>query len=154
MNTEPLLATESGRVRVLSLWEPYASLVADGLKPIETRTRPTNIRGLVAIHSTLAAAPPKDYEDVARRLVARGIDPAPYIERKAGGQILALVNLVACRPMTEEDETLALVARTTDDGRARWAWFVENARRVEPVAFSGGQGWRWVPQNRLRVVPQ
>jgi activating signal cointegrator 1 len=40
---------------VLTVHEPYAWLIAHGLKTIETRSRRTNVRGRIAIHA--AAAP-------------------------------------------------------------------------------------------------
>ena len=39
-------------MKVISLWQPWASLIVHGLKSIETRGYPTNVRGRVAIHAT------------------------------------------------------------------------------------------------------
>lgn len=39
-------------MRTISLWQPWASLVVHGLKKIETRGYPTNVRGRIAIHAT------------------------------------------------------------------------------------------------------
>lgn len=38
-------------IKALSLWQPWASLMAVGAKKIETRSWPTGYRGLVAIHA-------------------------------------------------------------------------------------------------------
>jgi activating signal cointegrator 1 len=38
----------------LSLWQPYATLIAIGAKTIETRSWGTTFRGLLAIHATKA----------------------------------------------------------------------------------------------------
>lgn len=40
-------------MKALSLWQPFASLVALGAKPIETRGWATSFRGPLAIHATL-----------------------------------------------------------------------------------------------------
>lgn len=39
------------RLRAISLWQPWASLMAIGAKHIETRHWPTDYRGYVAIHA-------------------------------------------------------------------------------------------------------
>jgi activating signal cointegrator 1 len=39
-------------MKALSLWQPWASLIADGTKKIETRSWPLNHRGPLAIHAT------------------------------------------------------------------------------------------------------
>ena len=46
-------------MRVLSLWQPFASLCVYGLKSVETRNRPTLIRGRIGILAT--ATEPKEY---------------------------------------------------------------------------------------------
>ena len=39
-------------MKALSLWQPWASLMAEGAKKIETRSWQTNYRGLVAVHAS------------------------------------------------------------------------------------------------------
>lgn len=43
--------TISGEVRALSLWQPWASLIAFGEKRIETRSWTTKYRGPIAVHA-------------------------------------------------------------------------------------------------------
>ena len=47
-------------MRVVSIKEPYASLIKDGIKTVETRTWKTNYRGEIYIHSCVAKEPIKD----------------------------------------------------------------------------------------------
>jgi len=42
----------SEEIRVLAVRQPWASLIVEGLKTIEVRSSPTNIRGRVAIYGT------------------------------------------------------------------------------------------------------
>lgn len=42
----------SGILKVLSIKQPWAQLIAEGLKDIENRTWKTNYRGKILIHST------------------------------------------------------------------------------------------------------
>lgn len=143
----------AGRIRAISLWQPYASLVADGIKTIETRLRSTNVRGSILICATKRVAPPAAQEDVARRLRDRGIDPARYdVARLPRGVMLATANLRTCTPMTVVDEPDAVVGWLAEDGVQRFAWRLTDVVRVQPVAFTGGQGWRWCPGGLVRAA--
>ena len=48
-------------MKVLSLIEPYATLIKNGVKTIETRSWKTNYRGKLYIHAS-ATKIPKEYE--------------------------------------------------------------------------------------------
>jgi hypothetical protein len=54
-------------VRALSLWQPWATLLAAGVKRVETRDWLTNHVGALAIHAT--ASVPQPYRDDAEALV-------------------------------------------------------------------------------------
>ena len=43
---------KDNEIRVLAVRQPWASLIVEGLKTIEVRSRPTNIRERVAIYAT------------------------------------------------------------------------------------------------------
>jgi hypothetical protein len=140
----PLDVDPANAVRAIGLWQPFASLVADGWKSIETRLRRTHIRGRVVICATKGIAPPALYAETLRRVAARGIDPAPYAaDRVLRGHALAIAELVDSRPMTDEDEPLAFVPRVDAVmGGVRWAWcLAPKPERVRPVAVKCAQGW-------------
>ncbi len=40
-------------MKALTIWQPWASLIACGVKKYETRSWPTKYRGPIAIHSAL-----------------------------------------------------------------------------------------------------
>ena len=136
------------RLRALALWQPYASLVADGLKPIETRLWSTGVRGRFVVCATKQLAPRGDYARVLGLLEARGIDPAPYrAEVVSRGCALGVASLLDCRPMTPEDEPGAWVSTLAEDGRRRFAWVLapKPYRLDAPRAVRGFQGWFRVP---------
>lgn len=110
-------------MRTISLWQPYAQLVAIGAKQVETRHWKTDRRGPLAIHA--AKRPPEWSEDEDTRraidnvLQAAGylsskdyrgsrIDPNP-ISREANrvelprGCVVATCELVDCVEMQETD---------------------------------------------------
>lgn len=137
-------------IPALSLWQPFASLVVDGVKPIETRLSATAFRGRFVICATKKLAPKRFYSDVLRRLAEAGEDPEAYGPKNVQrGVILGIVELVECRPMTEADEPKAWVSRLTDEGDLRWAWVLSpNVVRLKPAPVKGGQFWFRVPASR------
>jgi hypothetical protein len=130
-------------MRALSLWQPYASLCAWGLKPFETRRSATNVRGPFVLCATQKIAPPAMYDDVLRRLEACGYDPGPFMrDRVARGVALAICNLRDSRPMVDEDEPKAWVKRLTDEGEPRYVWELrDKPTRLREVKVTGGQRW-------------
>lgn len=61
----------SDEIRVLAVRQPWASLIVEGLKTIEVRSRPTNIRGKVAIYASTKKPTFNDLSYVHEKL---GID--------------------------------------------------------------------------------
>ena len=120
-------------VRVISLHEPYASLVVDGVKTIETRTWPWPYDpSWLVIH----AAKKVDREACQRLDLPHGI----YM----GGALLGLVWVAGpSRPLLPEDEKAACFYAPD-----RFAWPLEHARRfVAPVLFRGPQKFSSVACN-------
>jgi ASCH domain-containing protein len=76
-------------LKVLSLRQPWASLVVHGIKDVENRTWPTRYRGLVLIHASLRADE-ISADDLERRFGAR----LP-IELPLGG-IVGITEIVDC----------------------------------------------------------
>ena len=131
-------------MKALSLWQPWASLMAAGGKTPETRGWPTAYRGPLAIH---AAKRPMDAE--TRQLYLEWIEdgvltvdlgPLPY------GAIVAVVDLVDC--IHTEDVAVDVFKREWDFGDfgpGRWAWVTRNPRRVGPIPWRGAQGLFEIP---------
>jgi len=95
------------KMRALSLTQPWANMVAQGAKPIETRSWSTPYRGWLLVCATRQAIP--------------GC-PGPY------GVALAVAALTDCRPMTKADETQARCAVSP----GRWAWLLDGIERLGP----------------------
>jgi len=108
-------------MKALSLRQPWASLIADGRKTIETRTWRTRYRGPLAIHAS-----------------AR-----PYEDLPTGG-IVAVALLYGCRPMETTDEYAACIALF--DGA--YAWLLANVEPVPLVPCKGRLGL-WTPQEDI-----
>ena len=114
-------------MKALSLRQPWASLIADGRKTIETRTWRTRYRGPLAIHAS-----------------AR-----PYEDLPTGG-IVAVAWLYDCRPMEESDEVQACIALYD---RAN-AWLLANVEPVPLIPCKGMLGL-WKPsENIAQMLPR
>lgn len=133
-------------MKVISLWQPWASLVADGLKKVETRSWVTNYRGPIAIH---AAARP--LTSIERGLVyiwgCRGIVPTDWASKVFDrglplGCVIATGHLVDCIPAVEMLNGLS--AREDEFGDfsdGRWGWMLDDVVRLEkPIRCRGRQG--------------
>ncbi|HML21862.1 MAG TPA: ASCH domain-containing protein [Aggregatilinea sp.] len=133
----------------LSLWQPYASMIALGHKTHETRDWSTRYRGLLAIHAarrwTAEERAICASEPVASILAAHQITP----DALPRGAVLCIVRLVDV--VTTEQ---AIVKGLDPVDRAlgnyapgRFAWVLELVRVApEPVPVRGEKGlwdWRW-----------
>jgi hypothetical protein len=133
-------------MKALTLWQPWATLVAIGAKEYETRSWSTTHRGELAIHS----AKTKDHLGIARAnpLFRDALMSAGYgsVNQLVRGAVLAVVEVVDCFPveevwhMLEEDE-----AAFGDYGAGRFAWELRVMRLYDqPVPARGSQGlWNW-----------
>lgn len=121
-------------MKALSIIEPYASLILEGQKHIETRSWRTNYRGTILIHAS-ATAIPKEYRPL--------ISEVSQVRR---GQILCKADLVDCIEMTE-DYLLSVSTRERALGFysvGRFAWVLENVQPVDPVKVRGHLGlWEY-----------
>jgi hypothetical protein len=99
--------------KAISLKQPWANLVADGKKTIETRKWTTRYRGDLVICSSQKPS----------------LDPA--------GCAIAIVEVYAIRPMQEKDEQQACCKVYP---RAQ-SWFLRNIRKLDhPIPIKGRLG--------------
>lgn len=137
----------SKRIKAVTIWEPWATLIMAGVKQFETRHWRHGYRGPLVIHASLR------WRDDQRTIVTWH----PYRELLAAldwtpeqtlGCCLGIVDLVKIWPTTngELQATLSDQERKLGDFRPqRFAWQFTNPRRFEkPVAAKGAQSlWYW-----------
>ena len=134
-------------MRCISLWQPWASAVALGLKRIETRHWSTNYTGKLAIHA--AKRWTGDERDTAAMFAGL------YDLRLAApplGAIVATARLVRCdrsedilrRGIGKMEEALG------NYGPGRFGWILDDITMLaEPVPFRGMQGLFDVPDDLI-----
>ncbi len=142
-------------MKVLSLTQPWATLMAIGEKRIETRSWSTRHRGPLAIAA--AKGFPRECQrfcfepPFAEALARHGITTlAPLME--ARGHILAVVDVIDCLP-TDGDFVQRAILRPFivptgksemvfgDYSRGRFGWTTDELRRLRtPIAAKGALG--------------
>lgn len=129
--------------RAITVRQPWATLLACGVKGFETRSWPTRWRGPLAIHAS-ARLDPNDrvwcLEDpgigaLIARCGYRDVTELPL------GAVLSVGRLVDCLP-TEDVLVLTWTERALGDWRrGRWAWrFAQVERLPAPVPTRGSLG--------------
>lgn len=135
-------------IKALSLWEPWATLIAVGAKRHETRHWATPHRGLLAIHASktvdLIGAP------AALCYAAVGQD---WWSRCSPGCVVAVAELRACRWAHEVAETATPADLAAGNfAYGRYAWALAKVRALaEPIPTLGRQGlFNWTPPDDLQ----
>ena len=135
-----------GTVPCLSLWQPWATLIAIGAKRIETRGWATNYRGPLAIHAA---------KNTTQIEVCRELEFSEHLQGWIDdwegekldhhlplGAIVAVADLVDCVPITGAmAEQISDQERNFGDyGPGRFGWVLENVRRLKtPIPQRGAQ---------------
>ena len=110
-------------MKVISIKEPWATLILEGKKTIETRTWKTNHRGKILLH---ASQNPKS---------------------RISGHIFAMANLVNCKKMIKEDEPAACC----EIYPKAYSWFLEDIKLLKLIKIKGNLGlWEFDPKKVIK----
>jgi activating signal cointegrator 1 len=145
--------------RVLSLWQPWASLIAWGLKRYETRSWATNYRGRLAIAATKTQP-----VDIKAQIIRIGYEAAndPYLgefvdwvtshpDEVPQGCIIAVAGKMECFPTGYLLSTIDPIERACGDwSEGRHAFKLVDSRPTHPIPWVGGQGFRIVKDEAIR----
>lgn len=148
-------------MRAISLDEPWASLMALDLKRIETRGRPTNVRGELAIHATQR---PPDPKVLQRLLEITGLTYMNWENQRWGqGEIICVLNLFDCQPVEElEKEFNDLIGDGIagywekdfgNYGPGRFGWLTKDVMKLDKrIKCKGKQGFFFLPADVETLV--
>lgn len=153
---EPIAEPEPPTARVLSLWQPWASLCALGLKRFETRSWPTAYRGPLLIHAAKRPSLEGEFRSACFNLPQEDQARVWQHASQHRGAIVAIGEVTDCLQMVESPpkvgqihlEAVSAIERSVGDWRpGRYAWRLEAVRAIEPIAWKGGQGLRTAPHD-------
>jgi len=138
-------------MKAISLWQPWATFWALGIKKNETRSWPCAYRGPIAIHA--AQHWDQDQRDLFKEWPFTEImtqDPAIEFPR---GVIVGRVDLVACHATAELVAANGLSKREYalgGYGPGRYAWMGDNHQLFDAtIPYKGKQGFFNVPATEL-----
>ena len=123
-------------MKVLSIIEPYATLIKDGVKTIETRSWKTNYRGELYIHAS-STKMPREYKENLELMSLIDKEKLNY------GSIICSCELVDCIEMTEQfieyiknnNKTEYLIGLYST---GRYAWILKNVKILDtPIKAKG-----------------
>ena len=131
------------KIKAISLHQPYASLIAMGLKKFETRSWSTNYRGKLVICAAKKnpLQQQSSYEDLASSLLLDlTVQPWSSLPK---GMAIAVCDLTDCIKMTEE-----FISEQSEQEQLcghweleRSAWKLDNVQPLQkPVPIKGKQG--------------
>lgn len=159
-------------MKALTLWQPWASLVAMGAKRWETRSWTTSYRGPLLIHAAGRKPPrshytaqpdqPVEISSAAVEAMIEVLGVADF-DRLPRGAVVGVAELTDCRRIDARDDVTRLIqaAHPLSFAGARqelmfgdWSldravWRIENTRLVDPPLPTGGRQGLWTPSNGL-----
>ena len=162
-------------MRALTLWQPWASLVAMGAKRWETRGWGTQYRGPLLIHAAQRKPPRSSYSADPRKPVelrsdlvlemveALGVSEFETLPR---GAVVAVAELVACEHLVTTEQVHELLYQTYGMGvglagrevlfgnwdLGRWVWKLDRVRPITPPVPAAGGQRLWKPSPGLAMV--
>lgn len=134
-------------MRMISLWQPFASLIftVPALKTFETRSFafPKNLTGeRIAIHATAKATPP---DGISTELddLCKATFGSDYLNTLPRSAILGMVGLVEAIQIDDETRCNPINYICGDWTPGRYAWRLERPTLFPmPIPQKGKQGWK------------
>lgn len=152
-------------IKVITTWQPWASLWACEAKMFETRGWETAYRGPIAIHAGLkwVGFYPQIFSQAAHEALSLALPGFKCMHALPRGAIIATGDLVNCYPIIAPARIEGMVSTgkiLTPDGPVsiygneylfgdwtpgRFAWEVTNRKLLDtPIPVQGKQGlWNW-----------
>ncbi|WP_374724125.1 ASCH domain-containing protein [Calidifontibacillus erzurumensis] len=143
-------------LKVITIKQPWATLIALGEKRFETRSWQTKYRGKIAIHAGKSVDKKAcDEDEIKRALLKHGISSYKDLPT---GVILATANLIYCHKVKEDYGKVGKIAVTEsgliikgdeycfgDYTEGRYAWELSNVERLAESVPAKGQLslWEW-----------
>lgn len=144
-------------MKAISLWQPWATLMAVHAKRIETRHWPTDFRGDLAIHAAKRKVVSElDFywgdEAFRNALLPETIGVGSLADALPFGAIVAVVELYGCYPTehlkSKYPDLLLREEHFGDFSESRYGWLTRNPRKLKtPVPARGFQSFWDLPSD-------
>lgn len=135
-------------MKAISLWQPWATLIAIGAKQFETRSWATSYRGPLAIHASKRKVDVSELNPtIVKTLLDAGFTGTGQLPL---GCIVCIVDLTAVisaydavlLPRFKHGSSAEVAFGNYTPGR--WVWKLENVQPVDNIPARGSQGfWEW-----------
>jgi len=127
-------------LKAITLWQPWASLMAFGDKKIETRSWHTRYRGPLAIHAAKKIVPYTNIE-ILSAIESHGLN----CRKLPTGAVLAICELVDCKKIGIHNRPDMPERAYGDYAPGRYMWITKELTALsEPITARGYQGvWNW-----------
>jgi len=148
-------------VKALTIYQPWASLIAVGSKMYETRSWQTDYRGPIAIHAGLKFINDFDegFAEIAHEKLKARLPGFTFMHKLPRGCVIAIAELSDCwRIIERTGGQIIMISGYNkkllsshnehifgDFAPGRYAWELTNVKPLpEPVPARGQQGlWEW-----------
>jgi hypothetical protein len=122
-------------MKAISVRQPWANMIFEGNKTIETRNLFTNYKGPLMIHASKI----QNKADFVKANIDYGLKNLyPQIA------LIGIVDLIKIERLTpilwEELRTQHLVPGKWPEFNNQYAWFFENPRQIKPIPYRGLPG--------------
>lgn len=137
-------------MKALTVWQPWASLIAWPLKPVENRTWGASwvLGKRIAIH-----AGNKYDEDAALQLSVRP-SPVPAVVQLARKVRGAIVCTAVVDRFIRDEDLITFPAEIDEWFCGPIGWVLRDIQKFEPVPARGAQGLWDVPAEVLARIPE
>lgn len=138
-------------MKILSVQQPFATLIVLGLKPDETRSWLTKYRGQIGIHASQKI----DKESCRQWPIKEVLASHGYDETNlTTGCIIGIGNITDCQRVHVDEGNRAVLENNDiiegDNyyfgwfGKGRFSWRMSDMKTIEPIPAKGQLGlWKW-----------
>lgn len=131
-------------MKVITIKQPFASLIAEGLKKYEFRSWKTKYRGDILIHAGKSID-----QKAMKRFSHLDLDyPTGCIIAKATITDCVYVDTELKKQLRQIDENVYLGAISKDDSEIEYGFKLENIEKIEPIYINGKLGLWNYDENR------
>jgi len=138
-------------MKAITLYQPFAGLIALGLKKNETRGWKTNYRGPLLIHA--AKRPMFDFQWMHVNGILTLHKSRFKIQSLPLGALVCKANLIDCQQIGDDNcpDEYSLEYQFGNYDHGRYMWMLDGIEPINPIPYKGQQRFFNVPDS---IIPQ